>query len=114
MSLEAAEDGEDCLVFPVDGRRDARRQRPELFRVLETARFVLEACVLALDELRVVDLLGDMAEIVRATLGICLTTIQIGDVTTYAGEIFVRRVRFRRDGRCAGEDIENVPLGFGV
>ena len=76
MPLDAAEDGEHRLVLAVDRRRDARRERAQLLRVLQTTRFVLETRVLALDEFRFVDLLRDVTQIVGAPLGFRLATLR--------------------------------------
>ncbi len=70
------------LAFQRGGH--ARRQCAQFIRVLEAVRFVLQLRLFAGDELGVLQLAHEMAQIVRAPLGLGATGCELLDLARYA------------------------------
>ena len=109
---EALEDA--ALVVTLDRLRDPTRQLAKLLGVLESSRLVLQSNVLTVDELRALDLLHDVPQVIGALLRIRSAAAQVGDVAPRHGERLVRIAYSRRMLRRAGKCVQNPTLRVAV
>src|SRR5687767_4711996 len=113
-ALDGGELAKDGVLFSIEDRRHAIGERAQLLGVLQPPRLILEAGVLALRELSLLDLARDVTKVVSTALRFGSARGQRCDLPTYGDDSIVRFPHLHRLLRRAPEGVENRALGVAI